>query len=91
MPLVATAVYALAKPLGFDRVPVNTIVFYWTTLGTALFVVAVVRGWIRPSSEPGASSSGGACLQSQTTAEPACGKPDDRRADSHLGHSGEAG
>ena len=57
MPVVATAVYALAKPLGFEHVPVNTIVFYWITapVGTALFAVAVVRCLIRGSCGAGPS------------------------------------
>lgn len=62
LPLVATATYVLAKPLGFERVPVSTIVFYWITapLGTSLFVVAVVKGWLGRSSGAGRSLSTGA-------------------------------
>ena len=52
LPLFATAMYTVAKPLGFEHVPVSTIVFYWITapIGTALFVVAVVKCWIKRSS-----------------------------------------
>jgi hypothetical protein len=52
LPLVAMATYTLAKPLGFEHVPVSTIVFYWITapLGTTLFVVAVLKCWIGRSS-----------------------------------------
>jgi hypothetical protein len=45
---------AYSKPLGFEHVPISTLVFYWTTapLGTALFVVAIVRCWAKASREP---------------------------------------
>jgi hypothetical protein len=49
MPLVATIVYTLAGPMGLERMPISTIVFYWITapVGTVLFVVALVKCGIR--------------------------------------------
>jgi hypothetical protein len=55
IPVVATAVYQLAKTIGLeDQVPISTILYYWTTapLGTVMFLVAVVKCARRGSLEP---------------------------------------
>lgn len=45
MPVTATVVYAAAKPLGLDQVPVASIVYYWITgpAGFLLLIVAIVQ------------------------------------------------
>lgn len=56
MPVVATAVYAAARPLGLDQLPVASIVYYWITgpAGFGVLVVAVIQcARRRPLSMPG--------------------------------------
>ncbi|MGE3308707.1 MAG: hypothetical protein AB7O66_01965 [Limisphaerales bacterium] len=50
MPIAATAVYAAAKSLRLDQVPVATIVYYWMTgpIGFVLLVIAIIQcAWPR--------------------------------------------
>lgn len=49
MPVAATAVYAVAKPLGLDQVPVASVVYYWITgpAGIVMLVIALIQG-VRP-------------------------------------------
>jgi hypothetical protein len=48
-PIAATAVYAAAKPLGLDRVPIASIVYYWVTgpAGFAMLVIAIYQCGLR--------------------------------------------
>ena len=45
MPLAATAVYAAARPLGLDRMPIASVVYYWITgpAGLLFMVVAMIQ------------------------------------------------
>jgi hypothetical protein len=45
MPMTATAVYAMAKPLGLAHVPVASIVYYWITgpAGFAMLAIAIIQ------------------------------------------------
>jgi len=45
MPIAATAVYAVAKPLGLDQFPIASMVYYWITgpAGFLLLVVAIIQ------------------------------------------------
>lgn len=55
MPIAATVVYAAAKPLGLDQVPVASIVYYWITgpVGFAMLLMAIYRCGLRTGRKGG--------------------------------------